>query len=226
MEDRDLDCIIPGDFQIEGGYYLARMASTLPFDSLLDIGFGNGAASRYFRLEGKTVVAIDRDLNHRSAPVEEMRALGIDVFESSFEAYRTDKCFDAIWLSHVLEHTLNIGDFLQKVHSLLTPAGWLFVMVPPFKHEVVGGHLTPGWNLGILMYVLLVSGFDIKRGHFVRYGYNICGFVQKSEEKLPLLSLDQGDIERTKSLWPIDVYQGFDGNIESVNWLANSILDD
>jgi hypothetical protein len=121
-------------------------------------------------------------------------------------------------MSHILEHTLNVGFFLEKARSMLQNEGWLFVVVPPFKQNIVGGHVTPGWNIGVLMYVLLMSRFDIKNGHFIRHGYNICGFVKKLNCELPDLRLDEGDIEMTKDFWPIEVYQGFDGNLESVNW--------
>lgn len=210
-------------FQIEGSRYLAEMACRIPFDGILDVGFGNGAASLFFRQAGRKVIAVDRDISFRGAPLAQMKDAGITVLESAFEELKLDAPVDAIWLSHVLEHTLDTGTFLKKAHALLSPEGWLFVMVPPFKHEVVGGHVTPGWNIGILMYVLLVSGFDIKNGHFVRHGYNVCGFVQKARNELPPLNFDRGDIERTKTWWPMDVAQGFDGNIQSMNWLEEPV---
>jgi SAM-dependent methyltransferase len=198
------------------------MACKLPFKSIVDVGFGNGAASLFFREMGKDVTAVDRNILFRGAPLERMSDVGIRVIENSFESLQLDEPIDAIWLSHVLEHTLDTGTFLKKAHSLLSNDGWLFVMVPPFKHEVVGGHVTPGWNLGILMYVLLISGFDIKHGHFIKHRYNICGFVQKAQYELPALNLDQGDIERTAALWPMKVAQGFDGNIQSINWFEKT----
>ncbi|VGO17407.1 hypothetical protein PDESU_06003 [Pontiella desulfatans] len=222
MNDAELIAELESEFQIEGGFHLAEMASRLPFDRILDVGFGRGAAARFFRLKGKNVVAIDRDIQYRAAPLDIMKAEGIEVIETSFEDYQPDGGIDAIWLSHVLEHTLDVGRFLEKARSILSDSGWLFVMVPPFKHEVVGGHVTPGWNLGILMYVLLVSGFDIKTGHFVRHGYSICAFVRKSTTPLPQLCHDQGDIERTRDLWPLEVMQGFDGNLPSVNWFDDA----
>ena len=207
------------EFQIEGSRYLAEMACKLPFEKILDVGFGNGAASLFFKEAGKDVIALDRDVAFRNAPVEEMRRMGIEIVECSFEDFQMDHLVDAIWISHILEHTLDVGVFLKKAYSLLKENGWLLVMVPPFKHEVVGGHVTPGWNLGILMYVLLSVGFDIKNGHFIKHGYNVCGFVQKAKTALPQLSFDKGDIEKTAELWPIKVEQGFDGNLSVVNWL-------
>ncbi len=210
------------DFEIDGNRYLAEMACRLSYKTILDVGFGRGAASRLFCDAGKKVSAIDRNISIRNAPVGRMRASGIEVVETDFEQFRSDALFDAIWMSHVLEHTLDVGCFLRKARALLSSRGWLFVMVPPFKHDIVGGHVTPGWNIGILMYALLVSGFEIKTGHFVKHRYNICGFVRKSNDPLPELCFDQGDIERTAHLWPLEVFQGFDGDLKSVNWFEEN----
>jgi SAM-dependent methyltransferase len=225
MNDADFIKELESEFQIEGGFHLADVASRLSFDRILDVGFGHGAASRFFRLKGKAVVAIDRDIQYRAAPLEVMREAGIEIVETAFLDFQPEGKIDAIWLSHVLEHTLDVGSFLRKARSILSDEGWLFVMVPPFKHEVVGGHVTPGWNLGILMYVLLVSGFDIKNGHFVRHGYNICAFVRKSTASLPELCHDQGDIERTREMWPVEVQQGFNGDLKAVNWLEEAAVE-
>ncbi|MFW5983474.1 MAG: hypothetical protein ACOCQ4_03150, partial [bacterium] len=116
------------------------------------------------------------------------------------------------------EHIQNPGFALRKAHALLNKKGWLFVIVPPHKSQIVGGHVITGWNIGQLMYLLLLNSFDIKNGHFIKHGYNICGFVQKSKEKLPKLLNDKGDIERLSQYFPMKVYQGFEGDISSVNW--------
>jgi hypothetical protein len=123
-----------------------------------------------------------------------------------------------IWASHVLEHQQNIEIFLTKCRSLLSDDGWFCVMVPPYKEQVVGGHATNGWNIGQLMYNLLLTNFDIKNGHFIRHGYNICAFVKKSKQPLPPIKMSIGDIEKTQDLWPIKVKQGFNGNIKEINW--------
>lgn len=86
---------------------------------------------------------------------------------------------------------------------------------------MVGGHVNVGWNLGQLMYVLLLNGFDIKNGHFVSHGYNTCAFVRKSLQPLPSLRMAGGDLENLSDLWPMPVHQGFNGNIVSVNWFKN-----
>lgn len=210
---------------INGNEYLLKMTDNILFNKVLDIGIGNGGASLHFAENDKIVTALGLALDSYELPVELLRKLSIKVIEEDFECFVTAEKFDAIWMSHVLEHTQNVGLFLKKAWELLEDNGWLFVMVPPFKHEVVGGHVTNGWNMGQLMYNLLLAGFDIKNGHFIHYGYNICAFVRKSKQKLPPLRRDAGDIELTSDFWPIDVCQGFNGNITEINWFDGILLE-
>jgi len=133
--------------------------------------------------------------------------------------------YDAIWASHVLEHQVNPGHFLQCARQALRPRGWLFVSVPPLKHDIVGGHVTL-WNLGLLMYHLVLARFDVAHGHFTTQGYNCTAFVQRPAElpRLPRLNHDQGDIEKLAHLFPVGMSaaQGFDGRLGSIKWPPGS----
>ncbi|MCR9280489.1 MAG: class I SAM-dependent methyltransferase [Rhodobacteraceae bacterium] len=217
----DADDMLQLNFPVEGTFDLINATKRFKFNSVLDIGFGSGGASLFYAVLGKSVDAIGLEVESYDYPKALFNSLNISVYDTSFEDFEPVRSYDAIWASHVLEHNLNTGLFLEKVKRLLNDDGWLFIMVPPYKDKVVGGHVTNGWNLGQLMYVLLVAGFDIKFGHFVRHGYSLCAFVQKSKKKLPKLRMDIGDIEATSELWPIDVKQGFDGKIDHANWFID-----
>ena len=53
------------------------------------------------------------------------------------------------------------------------------------------------------------------------YGYNVSVIVKKKTIVLPSdLAMDKGDIERLTEFFPLDARQGFDGNIQSLNWPA------
>lgn len=210
-------------FPIDGNFDLINSTKNLQIKNnlVLDIGFGDGGASLFFALEGYKVTALGWELESYHYPKELFDKLDIDVKEILFENYITDKRFGLIWASHVLEHTQNPGLFLDNCWNLLEDDGYLCIIVPPYKSQVVGGHITVGWNIGQLMYNLLVKGFDIKNGHFIKHGYNLCAFVKKSKKLDLNLRMDNGDIELTKDLWPIDVVQGFDGNIDRINWFNN-----
>ena len=206
------------DFPIEGTFDLANAALKLKGKNALDIGFGNGGASKLFASNGYDVTAIGLDIDSYCFGEKNFHELGIKFEQILLEDFQPKEEYDLIWASHVLEHTINVGNFLDKCASLLSKDGWLCVMVPPYKSNIVGGHVQTGWNLGQLMYVLLLCGYDIKNGHFIHHGYSICAFVQKSKERLPKLRMDTGDVEATSHLWPMDVKQDFDGMIKQVNW--------
>ena len=209
------------DFPIEGTFDLANAALKLKGKKALDIGFGDGGASMLFALNSYDVTAIGLDIDTYLFSEEKFQKLGIKFEQIALEDFQSKEEYDLIWASHVLEHTINVGLFLDKCASLLSKDGWLCVMVPPYKSDIVGGHVQTGWNLGQLMYVLLLSGYDIKNGHFIHHGYSVCAFVKKSKESLPKVRMDRGDIETTSHLWPMDVKQGFDGILKQVNWFDN-----
>lgn len=98
-----------------------------PGQCLLDIGCGNGDYLRNAGDAGWRAVGIDAD--DKAVDVARRRGLdarlgGIDLFAGQVE------CFDAITLSHVLEHLHDPAMFLRDVHRLLKPDGMLFVDTP------------------------------------------------------------------------------------------------
>ncbi|NQY43195.1 MAG: methyltransferase domain-containing protein [Legionellales bacterium] len=192
--NKDSHSILEIVSKIRGNLELLNCTLNLKFDTVLDIGLGDGLASLFFAAENKKVVPIGINIDKYNYPKDLFKVLNINIIETSFSEYQTNNKYNAIWASHILEHVQNVGEFLEKCRNLLTDDGWLFVLVPPYKNTVVGGHVTTGWNIGQLLYNLLLTGYNIKTGHFIQYGYNICGFVQKSTEKLPALMMDKGDI--------------------------------
>lgn len=83
-----------------------------------------------------------------------------------------------------------------------------------------------GWNVGQLMYTLLVNGFNIKNGNFIEYRGNVCAFVQKENKSIPKLNNDWWDIRTLydAGLFPVKIItkdkrnDGFYGVIECINW--------
>ncbi len=194
--------------------------------SIIDIGTGSGLAARSFYEAGWNVTASGFDM---SAYYEGDGGLpgSIHVFPDldicNMEAIE-DASMDAVWCAHVLEHVSDTGRALSEIRRILKPDGWLFVAVPPFKPNVVGGHVNTGWNIGTLMYVLADAGFSLADGRFVRHGYNVFGMVQCGPGPLTdgALHRANGDIEALceADRFPkgLKVKQGFNGNLPSVNW--------
>ena len=208
---------------VDGFQDIIRAVPLEYFSTVLDVGLGTGAASAFFADAGKTVTSIGLHIE-RYGLIDSLRSrvelLECDLFSRALDSRK----FDAVWFSHCLEHIDNPGLALDRVNSLLGDNGWLFICVPPYSPLVQGGHLITGWNIGQLMYLLVLHGFDVRAGHFVRHGYNIVGFVRKTSRPLPRLNYDRGDIETLAPYFPeqIKVVNAFDGDIRAVNWSFRS----
>lgn len=173
------------------------------FNTVLDVGSGEGIQAKIMQDAGKEVTTI--------AWTGDADYIG-DYCDTEFP-----HGFDAIWASHVLEHQRNTGLFLDKCFRDISEGGWLAVTVPPLKQDIVGGHVNL-YNAGLLLYQLILAGFDCKNAMVKTYGYNISVIVKKKKAVLPDLWYDRGDIELLSPFFPMQVKQGFNGHIASVNW--------
>lgn len=183
-----------------------RVAFKIPCKTILDIGSGPGIHAEMFREAGKAVTTTD------------LRWPCDIPGDFMADSWRCAKDFDLIWCSHVLEHQLNVNAFLKKIFWLFNPGGYLAITVPPMKPQIVGGHVTL-WNAGLLLYNLILAGFDCSKASVLTDGYDISVIVRREERiVLPELAMDKGDIELLAPFFPVPVFQGFDGNIASVNW--------
>lgn len=185
------------------------------FTSILDVGTGRGEIAEYFIKKGKDVYSttLCPESYNRSSLVNPV-ICDIEKLQEVFG----DNRFDVVWMWNVLEHVPNLKISLNNVYSVLKDDGYLMMTVPEFENYVNGGHMTQGWNIGYLMYVLLVHGFDIKNGKFIHCNRQIVALVKKGEIPNVELRQDHGDINLLKDYFPIDVFDGFNGKIKSVNW--------
>lgn len=174
--------------------------------SILDIGAGDQTHSNIFRKEGFSVITNDIKTN-------------ADLIGLYIELPKLDQKIDAIWCAHVLEHQRNVGFFLDRVFSDLRDSGILCITVPPLKHKIVGGHLTL-WNAGLLLYNLILAGFDCSEAKIAMYGNNISIIIKKKTAKIPGLYYDRGDIKLLHQFFPksLKAKEGFDGQISQLNW--------
>lgn len=129
-------------------------------------------------------------------------------YQGDFLTWESTKKYDAVWMSHVLEHTPNPGHFLNKARTYLKEGGWLAVTVPPRKDNLVGGHLTL-WTPALLVYNCILAGFDCAEAKVNHYGYNISLLVKYKPVNLLDIKLkyDRGDIETLSEYFPFPVKQ-------------------
>lgn len=203
-----------------GQSYFLPYTLKYDFHTILDIGTGSNIYMvDFFIKNGKTVYAID--IRKQNSYEHE----NFHFIEGDFMNFVFPQKFDAVWASHVLEHMQDTGLFLNKVYDLLNDDGIFFCIVPPHKTQIVGGHVTVGWNIGILMYNLILCGFNVKEGRFKKEGYNIAAFVKKRKDRnLPEgLLFDRGDIENLADYWPDETYfkQDFEGDMSQWNWFKD-----
>ena len=193
-----------------GSLAIKKLIKTYDFNTVLDIGAGRGDHSLVFAKKGKSVTAVDIkcDLDEHE---------GIKFIEGDFNVLKIEDKFDCIWASHILEHQLNANIFLKKIYSLLKEDGIFAVTVPPLKQEIVGGHVNL-YNGGLLLYQLVLAGFDCSEAKLKKYGYNISVIVRKKSISIPELSYDNGDIEQISQFMPGDLHESFDGDIDEINW--------
>lgn len=189
-----------------GGQALDRLLRIPGVRSVLDVGSGFGVHAQIMRSFGKTVTTVSLE-----APADHV----CDFVEWGGQP----ESFDAVWACHVLEHQLDVGAFLAACRRQLRDGGILAITVPPAKHFIVGGHLTL-WNAGLLLYNLILAGFDCRNAMVGTYGYNISVIVAKGDVDLPPLYFDEGDIDRLAAFFPVPLTQGFDGRLPDIGWEA------
>lgn len=185
--------------------YFISLCKQNNINRILDIGAGSQVHTKSMRKEGLNVETND------ILPSMDHYCLYQDLID--FQG------FDGIWASHVLEHQINPGIFLAQIHNDLHENGILAITVPPRKDEIVGGHVTL-WNAGILLYNLILAGFNCKNASVLTYGYNISVILKKESITLPDLKYGSGDIETLAEFFPkgLKVKQNFNGNIVKHNW--------
>lgn len=191
---------------------LECVLSKYSFQTVLDVGSGQGLHADAFRRARKTVVTLDASVHWGRADIA-----------AEFTSYPFNEPFDLVWCSHVLEHQQNVQAFIVAAYRALKPGGILAITVPPSKPNIVGGHVSV-WNTGLLLYNLILSGFNCREAMAKKYGYNISIVVRKSFATLPPLRMDAGDIELIAHLFPacVQARQDFDGEIDVVDWSLES----
>lgn len=191
---------------LRGGQALARLLHIPGVHSVLDVGSGVGAHAAVMRDFGKAVTTVSLQ-----APADHVGDF--------LEWEGRPQAFDAVWACHVIEHQQDVGAFLAACRNQLRDGGVIAVTVPPPKHEVVGGHLTL-WNAGLLLYNLILAGFDCSNAMVGTYKYNISVIATKRDIELPPLAFDNGDINRLAAFFPVHVAEGFDGRLPDIGWEA------
>lgn len=187
------------------------------FKTVLDVGAGKLEVTEELIKEGKIVDISEFEdsyyLNKTTFDINQIRNIHI----GDINTKEINEKYDAIWAAHILEHQPNPNIFLKKLHYLLNEGGYLAIVVPPRKPFIVGGHVNM-WNGGLLLYHLILAGFDCSDAQLLQYDYNIGVVVRKKTiNPFPKIKYDLGDLNILKKYFPIDIAEGFNGDIMSIN---------
>lgn len=208
------------------GAALQKVIDDYAFETVLDIGAGAMHHSEIFARYGKKVTAVDYGVSVYYRQHVTGDGIAINKILGDFNHIDFGEVYDCVWASHVLEHQVNTDDFLKKVVSLTREGGVIAITVPPFKHDIVGGHVSL-WNAGLLLYRLVLAGVDCSTASVMSYGYNISVIVRKKTVSAYDcgIEFDCGDIRRIKHFLPKGIKyfsnesdDPFNGNIAKLNW--------
>jgi SAM-dependent methyltransferase len=213
--------LVPREEGAEGGeevkwadQAIDKLLAEYSFDTVLDVGCGSGDHVRRFVEAGKRVTAVD------IRPKLDPLLMGqVEHFAQSLAGLvYHHKEYDCVWASHVLEHQPNVGLFLGELRCLTKPGGVLAVTVPTMNNTIVGGHLSL-WNAGLLMYNLVLAGFDCREARALEYSAQISVILTKSPVRPLDLCYDSGDVTAIAEYLPVQVANDmFEGRIRELNW--------
>ena len=190
---------------------------TKDFKTILDVGAGKlEAVDELIKLDKVVDICEFKDswyLSNTKVDTDKIRNIHI----GDVNTIDIKERYDAIWAAHILEHQVNPNIFLTKLHSLLNEGGYLTIVVPPRKPFIVGGHVNM-WNGGLLLYHLILAGFDCSEAQLLQYDYNI-GIVVKKKTiyPTPKINYDLGDLDILEKYFPIKICEGFNGDIMEIN---------
>jgi SAM-dependent methyltransferase len=111
-------------------YHAAHLATALRHlpagGAFFEVGCADGALLERVRARGHTVggVEVSRDACERAW------AKGLDVVHGTVDELRSDRRWDVVFMSHVIEHVLDPVDTMARVRDLLKPGGVAYVETP------------------------------------------------------------------------------------------------
>lgn len=182
---------------------------SLSFNSVLDVGAGNLSHSIYFAERGKRVTAVDfgksvyfQDADNR--PIKH----SIEVIEDDFLNLPKGQTYDLVWASHVIEHQVNPGFFLQKCLSHVSEGGYLAITAP-YPHENMWSGHVGFWTPGTLAYNIVLAGNSATSSASIDGHGEFFAIFKKKTIRLPEeLAMDMGDLGILREHLPQAVSDG------------------
>jgi len=174
--------------------------------NVLEVGCFEGGMTRHLNKHFQNVDIIEP----ASDSISKMKSLGYKnkFINDILQNYNTDIKYDLIIISHTLEHIEDRITVLNKAETLLSPNGYLYVVVPN------GTSISRliAHKLKILPYPCCVTQGEKEHGHYITYDLFS---LERDARKTKLEIIDKGGI----------VLKIF-GNAQYDKALKNNIVDD
>lgn len=147
---------------------LKETLADLKFNNCLEIGCGTGKNTSWLITKAKHITAIDLSNEMLAKAKEKIKADNVVFKQSDItkEWNFSDKPFDLVTFSLVLEHIENLKDIFRKTAGVMIPNGYVYIgELHPFKQ-----------------YTGTKARFDSEEGQQIVncYNHNISDFIQSA----------------------------------------------
>ncbi len=136
------------------------VATAVPGRRVLEIGPGEGLVLLELAKHYEEVVAVEGAAEYARL-LEELIPPNVKLFECIIEEFETDREFDVVVLSHVLEHVEDAVGLLRQCLRLISDTGRVLIAVP----NAGSIHRHVGMAMGILPTLSTLSENDHHIGH-------------------------------------------------------------
>jgi ubiquinone/menaquinone biosynthesis C-methylase UbiE len=170
---------------------LRDVLSTVPFNSCLEIGCGTGKNTEWLLQKPERLTAVDLSEEMLSKAREKVQSPKVEFVQADINSdwNFTEKKFDLVGFSLVLEHIQNLDHIFEEAFKKLEDRGYLYIgELHPFKQ-----------------YTGSKARFETGEGiHIVQcYNHHISEFIQSAEKNgLKLLQLREWFNNDDKSSLP------------------------
>ncbi len=191
--------------RIRAGKMAERFVDEIvPYSEVLDVGGDNVLLARFLhRMKRAKTTIVD---------IKEVKCT--DYFTSSIQGdfmdFSIDRKFDGIWASHILEHVVNVGQFLKQFIRCSKEEAVCAIAVPVHYRTLVGGHIN-FFSPATLCYNVILAGQNLQNAIIIIDEQSTALLWRRNDLELPALNYDKGDIEILQDYFPVPVHQGIDG---------------
>lgn len=149
------------DNELMLNWYSQRLINYLKGKSVLELGLGHGYTAINFSKYIKDYLILDGSPEIINLFNNKYPNHNIEIIETYFEKFNSDRKFHNIVMGFILEHVDNPAQILQKYKDYLIPGGSIFITVP--NCETLNKRY--GYEAGLLDDLYKLTSGDLALGH-------------------------------------------------------------